>query len=29
MQSKEGFAAGAKSLLKFGYSLPLSGKAKK
>ena len=29
MQSREGFAAGAKSLLKFGYSLPLAGKAKK
>lgn len=29
MQSPEGFAAGARSLLKFGYTLPLAGKAKK
>lgn len=29
MQAPEGFAAGARSLLKFGYSLPLAGKVKK
>lgn len=29
LSSPEGFAAGAKSLLKFGYVLPLHSKAKK